>query len=361
MLRSKSLLSAALVLSVCSSACTPGSTNPVGNRAFNPAQTSDEIQPVSSVFGTSAMESFTALGGQFTPPGAAAATAPVRALAAAADDRIPFAAGVAGATRVMALELGSASRAELIPQEYWETTYVFVPGEGYQHDPERTDGPGMGMRFVLYAVDPVTGDVVEPLVETGHVDFIDESTDNALSVRLIVVSGETEYLNYTVTATGTLNAPVFTIQGFVTDGVDRIDFTLTNALVVTFAGARVDVDYQIDLANSDVRIVVQASFDENAGSLTVDGTISHGGQSARIQGAVSLDGSDEGQLEVSANGSLFATITIGPSSISAVGPDGQPLSQAEIDALEEILDVFGDTFDAFGNLVDPVEWLFPGE
>ncbi len=358
---STSTLSGALALALVAGACTDSSTNPVGGREFNPAQTSSQIQPVSSVFSTPTMASFSALGEEFVPPGASGAAAPARALIEAAHDgSSSFAVRAADATRAMSLGLAAGSRAELIPPDYQGTTYVYVSGQGYQQDAERTDAPANGMRFVLYAVDPVSDEIVEPLVETGHVDFLDESTENTSSVRLLVVSGGMEYLNYAVTVSGTFNAPVFTIEGFATDGVDRVDFSLTNAIVVTFAGVRIDVDYVIDLANSDVHIDVDASVDQSTGLLTVDGSVSHGDQSARIQGTVNTE-TEEGQLEVTANGSPFATITLTPTGITAVNPDGQPLSQQEIDALEQITDVFGDTFDAFENLIDPVKWLFPSE
>ncbi len=345
-------------------ACTESSTNPVDGGDFNPARTSNELEPVIAVFNSATMSSFTVLGSEFAPPAATSAVAPIQALAAATHEApSSFHERAARAAQEMALNLSTSAQAELIPQEYWGTTFVYVPGQGYQVDGQRTDAPEMGMRFVLYAVDPVTDQVVEPLVETGSVDFIDESTESSVAVRLVVMSSDVTYLNYSVTASGVFNAPVFTIEGFATDGVERVDFVLTNAIIVTFAGTRIDIDYTIDVANHDVRIAVSASLDANegGGSLAVDGTITHEGQSVRVQGDVSLDGSDSAQLQVTANGSLFATVTIGPSSISAIGADGQPLSQAEVDALEEIFDVLGDAFDAFESLLDPVEWLFPGD
>ena len=57
------------------------------------------------------------------------------------------------------------------------------------------------MRFILYAVDPVSYAPIEPLVETGHVDLIDLSGGTTQAARVLVVSGNTTYVDYTVTAT----------------------------------------------------------------------------------------------------------------------------------------------------------------
>ena len=47
---------------------------------------------------------------------------------------------------------------------------------------DRTGAPANGVRFLLYAVDPVTFQPVEPLVEAGYVDITDLSGGNTQSV-----------------------------------------------------------------------------------------------------------------------------------------------------------------------------------
>ncbi len=55
------------------------------------------------------------------------------------------------------------------------------------------------------------------------------------------------------------------------------------------------------------------------------------------------------------NGDLFATITLtGDAPPTIVGADGQPLSQAEQDAMWAIWYVFAQGFDFFEDLTDPV-------
>lgn len=349
-LRCRHLYILALPLALALGACD--STAPfTGNYDVDGSQ--EGIQAVESAFQTEAYTSFVALGPQFTLDGVSPA-ASVLAVDAARrhslgiSERMDQAAGEA-------LAALAAPAAILIPDQYRGRTYVYVPGEGYQYDDTRTDAPATGVRFVIYAVDPITGDPVEPLNEIGSADLIDESTETVASVRLRVESQSVEYLNYAVTASGPPTSPTVVIEGFATDGTDRADFTLEHALEATFAGADVDVNYDISVNDFSISAAIHWATDGESNTIDIDMEFRAGGNMVELDGQVT---DEAGSLTVTANGTTFATINLTPTSIEVVNGDGEPLTVAERETLEEIWQVVEDVFDAFEDLFDPVEFLF---
>jgi hypothetical protein len=191
---------------------------------------------------------------------------------------------------------------------------------------------------------------------------MDEGTETSAVVRLVVVSGEVEYINYTVSATGLVGSLGIEIDGFVTDGTTQVDFTLNHTIDATFASARAEVDYVIEVVERDFRMtanmVIEFDAGTETGSLTIDALWEQGTNSIAVQGSVDMT-TDGGTLEVFVNGDLFATITMSGETITVVGADGEALSAAHAQALQNITDGLGDLFDdTFENFFDPVEWLF---
>ncbi len=343
------------VLTLALAACSDG-TGP-GAQAFDADATSAELLALDSAFGTQAFLSLAALGGQFNAPGTPVAPASVELLQAAARPAVP---GVSyrldAAARRVHQVLRASAAVELIPQQYRGLVFVYVPGEGYVVDEGQT-GPANGMRFTLYAVNPVTGAIVEPLNAIGHVDLRDESTDNTASIRLIVESESVTYVNYAVTAAGPPTAPSFTIAGFITNGTVTADFSLVHALQSNIGGVTVSIDYSIDVAERDfgidVDVTLASSGEQNTATIAI--VVSHQGNTVRIAGDLS---NGSGSLQVFGNGELFATITITPSSVEAVNAAGQPLSAREREVLEHLFEFVDDVFDVFEDLFDPVGFLF---
>ena len=101
-----------------------------------------------------------------------------------------------------------------IPEEYAGVTFVYdVETDGYVGS-ELTGAPANGVRFILYAVNPVTGTPVEPLVEVGYADFTVTETASSGTVHVIVVSGGVTYRDYAVTAAGGVSSLTVTIDGY---------------------------------------------------------------------------------------------------------------------------------------------------
>src|SRR4026208_1737986 len=96
----------------------------------------------------------------------------------------------------------NASAEDIFPPETdgltfeWDTT-----GIGSYQPTARTGAPATGVRFILYAVNGLTGLPTEPLTEVGYVDLADESTASVAKLHVTVagVSGTPVYINYTTT------------------------------------------------------------------------------------------------------------------------------------------------------------------
>ncbi len=345
---------AVLALAFAVAACSD--TLSVGEEAFDADLTSQDLAAVDSLFETEAFRSLKALGGQFSIAGPPAMASAELLRAAAHPSEPGNTARIEAAARQIQMAMAANAAVELIPQQYRGLVLEFVPGEGYVVD-EALTGPPNGIRFLLYAVNPVTGEIAEPLNEIGHADLLDESTDQTAAVRLVVVSGEVTFINYLVSANGPPTAPSFSIVGFVTDGEVTVDFNLTVAMQANIGGTTIDIDYAIDVANRDFHVVLDLSVvaSEGSSSTSLDISISHGRNTVRVAGELT---NEMGTVQVFGNGELFATITFTETSLTVVNANGDPLSDREEQVLREIMDFVDEVFDVWEDLFNPVEFLF---
>lgn len=351
----KNLSAVSLVFAIGLAACND-STDP--GDSFDPSESAADLEVLGNAFNTDVYESLSAMGGDFGAVFAAPALAASVVDAGWISVSSPEKWELYGGEIANAL-LSRSAAVLLIPDTFRGRTYEHN-AEGYFHNPDRTGAPTNGIRFILYEVNPITD---EPgTTEIGWVDVMDESTDLAAVVRLSVWSGEIEYINYTVGASGVINSISLEIDGWVTDGATQVNFTLNHSIDATFATARAEIDYQIDVPSRDFSIaanmVVEFDVETEAGSITIEASFSQANNNVVIQGSIDSQ-TDSGTLEVLVNGNLFATITLAGESITVVGPDGNALSQEHAQALRQITDGLGDIFeDTFEDLFNPVEWLF---
>ncbi len=323
---------------------------------FNPAGTSADIEAVNAAFGSSTFASFSSLSVLFD---AAYPTPLIASSAAAMDIRAHGPAGMRAAAIRSAKRLAallptaahksfSASSAA-IPSEIAGKTYEYSGGTYVPTD--RTGAPANGVRFLLYAVDPVTFAPVEPLVETGHVDITDLSGTSTQAARVQVVSGTTPYLDYTVVA----NSATVTVIGFVTDGNHQANFNLRATL--NSAGTLTLV-YGLDVPQRDVSIDLNlTASDLGAEGGTVDLIVSMSGPN----GTVTMSGqftSTGAALTVRTGGRVFATITAtGGAEPVITGADGLPITDEDAAALQSIFELTSGAFTSFDQMTAPVTFF----
>ncbi|HEV2749587.1 MAG TPA: hypothetical protein VGV12_03575 [Gemmatimonadales bacterium] len=360
-----------------------GSTGPQA-QLNNPAQLSADLQTVAGVFTSPTFQSFGALGVATGSPVAVAT--PAGALLRAVPIVPPRTSSQAYANapaRLQALRtaagaLGGGISASIIPPAVLGETFVWdVTTHQYVADPSATPpAPANGVRIILYAVDPVTENVVEPPVATGYVDLIDLSSGNTNSLQVIVNGGTpaspgTTYANYTVAATVT-GSPVTafsaTAVGFVSDGTHTLTFNASFAatnLNTTNPDAQIDVTWSLD--NPAVSLALHETLtspDANDATLTIDFSVTSGTETVRVQGTVTVVVSPAtvtADLTVTVNGVPFATITgtatATSNNIQARHADGSALSSDELSALQNLF-VLPDSLEtAIEALFHPCERL----
>jgi len=238
----------------------------------DPAGLSSDLQTVSAVLLSPTFQSFSALSDTATGSPVAAPSRVGMLLRAApfSPPRASSALQASAAARMQALRRGAATfsggiNASVVPPALLGTTWVWnTTTHKYEQDGAFTPAaPTDRVRIMLYAVDPITGNIVEaPLTPTGFVDLVDESTTSPAVDRLhVIVSGGTpaspgtEYANYTVSGQVTGNpATAFTATaaGFVSDGAHTLTFS------ATFSATQLDTD------NPDVQIDITWDLDNPA-------------------------------------------------------------------------------------------------
>ena len=349
--------SVTLLAAVCLGLSGCGDSGP--DVPFNPAGTSADIEAVNDVFGSATFASFSSLSVLFD---AAYTGSPlVSASARAMDIRAGGTAGMRAAAMRSALRLAAllpagphksfSASSGAIPPEIAGKTYEYSGGSYVPTD--RTGAPATGVRFLLYAVDPVTFMPVEPLVETGYVDITDLSGSNTRSARVQVVSGSTTYLDYTVTVNSLTG--VIAVTGFVSDGANRANLNLRTTL--SSSGALTLV-YSLDVPQRDVSIdltLTASGFDTESGTISLNLSMSGPNGTVSMTGQFTANG---GTLTVRTGGRDFATITVtGAGAPVITGADGLPITEEDSAALESIFGLTTEAFLSFDGMLAPVVFV----
>lgn len=226
----------------------------------------------------------------------------------------------------------SLGEAYAIPVAVLGTTFTYDPSSGgYQPDPSREGAPENGVRFILY-------DGVATLNEIGWVDIIDLSDFSVapptVDVSLAVVISEETLVSYRITGTGTDTSADLLATGFLSDGLDQLDFSL--GLVASDATGA-DVDLTLTFADATINLLLSEA---TSGAEQFTATIDDGDNVVVMTmatdetGAV-LDGSgvelDDIPVAVF-SGNVNADVEI-------TDPDGDPLSSQEQSAIIQLFGV----------------------
>lgn len=342
---------AVVLATAVAGACSDDPTGPGGSDEFDAATVDANLNAMDAVFTTPAWQSFEALSLRFNLGSVTPAVAP--GWSELAHVEVGGAALGSDATLTAARRLAvAASSIPVISPGARGTTFVIDPATGeYTPDPSRTDAPSNGVRFILYGVNPITG---EPLLEQeiGHADLVDEGDSVAgIALRLTVVSGGETYLEYSVSLEGDDTSGAIDVDGYIRDSEHRLDFELditgANGIEQTFD---LDVHLSIDSRSFEVDVSVSGLEVDGNGSGEIRVFVRHGDESIQID----VTGSDtEFSAEFRVNGALFATASGDPENPTIVGAGGEPLTAEEQRVLGHILEAMEDLFEFFGELLIP--------
>jgi hypothetical protein len=300
---------AVLTLAALMAGCGGNSTAP--DAPFDPAGTASDLGAMEASFDSPAMSGFNsaagAIGSVLGESSAAAAVraAPTRALVARGRAGARhYAATVAGAyvrpTGGMRPVAGSAA----ILEEHLGVTFTYNAETDAYEASELTGAPNDGVRFIVYAVNAITGVPVEPLVEVGYADITISETATSIAVRVELVSAGVTYLDYSVGANAGSSAVTVSVSGFVTNGDDRVNFDLDN-----------HISLEAETVTLDYTLIVPT---RNGFRINFEGEASEGTVTSRLEargphGTVTITGNQTattGSFEVEVNGELFATVTM---------------------------------------------------
>ena len=352
--------SVTLLVAACVALNACGDSGP--ETPFNPTGTTEDVGAVHDAFSSDAFASFSTFSMYFD---AALGTAPlVSGSAKAFNFRRTTDAGGLRATatqnarRVAALMQGrvhssfSASSAA-IPSEVAGKTFEY---NGTEYVPtDRTGAPSNGVRFIIYAVNPVTLQPFIPLSEAGYVQITDLSGTSTQAARVVVVSNTITYLDYTVTASETVAGGRITVAGYVTDGEHRANVNL-RATVTQTAG--LSLLYSIDVPQRDVSIdltMTTSGLDPETATVGIDLGMSGPNGTVSMSGQFTAAG---GTITTRVNGDVFAQVTSSGSGEPVItGADGQPLSAEEETALQTIFALTGDAFFTFDLMLVPIGFV----
>jgi hypothetical protein len=242
-----------------------------------------------------------------------------------------------------------------VPAEVAGKTFEYDVTSGSYAAGARTGAPANGVRFILYAVDPVSYMPVEPLTETGYVDLTDLSAGSTQAARVVVVSAGITYIDYTVSASSTTTSGRVSVIGMVTDGATQATVNLLST--ITYTGG-LTLTYSLDLPQRDVSIdltVSASNISQPSGTIVINllmrgpnGTVSMTGEFTETTGTVN----------VRINGNAFARVTTDGVTTTITRTDGTPLAAEEYAALQGIFEIQASAFVSFDQMLAPVGAFF---
>ena len=235
------------------------------------------------------------------------------------------------------------------------STYIYDPAvRRYVVAPERSGAPANGVRFILYALNPVTHEPITA-VEIGYADLIDEGVTRptGIGLRLIVVSEGTTYLDYRVALDGSPTAGTLVVSGFVTDGEKRLVFHIAANGTSGPGGAAMNVAFEFGVPARAFSVVGALQAEHSpSGDL---GRINLVARSGETKIDVAITGDDRTvNATILVNDQIFATVTGDHHNPVIRGAGGRELTAEEVQALHGILGLVGGVFQLFANLLEPV-------
>lgn len=353
------LWTAALSFTVVAMAACGESTTPFDAIALS--ENTDEI--INAMDDSPALQSMDVLGEKMAlgapgmgAPALVAATLPnvaltPRSFPAWAGRRL---AALQAAAPALAVAVPSA----VIPAEALGKTFTYHPDADAYQLSDRTGAPSNGVRFILYAVNPVTHTVATPLNEVGYVDLLDESAGATVQLHLeayITASGSTPLIDYTVSATiqGSPTAPTgatVTAAGYLSDGTTTVEFDLSQTFSTT---SGIQVEYTLAVPEKDVEVTFTATFTLTQ-QATVTLTVKHGGNTT-VVAASGTEASISGTIKH--NGDVVVNISGSATSPVFTDASGNPLTAEQNAALRKLFDFTDKLLEHVDEMLAPAHQL----
>lgn len=359
----------------CSDSSGPG-------KLTDPLAVTSDLSSLDSTFASPAFQSFTAIGSMIGPTAAGLSTAGI--LVQSTSPSIPRrktsgyerTAQRARMLRQLVPQGSALLAAGIFPDSLKGKTFEYDTATNSYVVTARSGANANGVRFILYEVDDglcvVEGTClpVEPLVEVGYVDLIDESTAASIKLHIAVkgVGGTPTFVEYLATVTPGVSSLRAGVAGSISNGQPGgANKTLSfNVNVVATTGS-VSETATFTLNNPSLSVSFSITvIDTNTGfEIQVDFRVTRSGETLQVAGALTFteftpDSTALTDIDaaVRVNGATFATYQGPPGLGQWTKADGTVLTADELTALESLGEALGN-FINFGNaLFDPLDNLF---
>ncbi|HEV8509407.1 MAG TPA: hypothetical protein VGQ48_03035 [Gemmatimonadales bacterium] len=375
-------LRGALAVAVLSAACGKDSVGP--KSPADPQATTAQLQSLGSIFDVPALNSLSAVSDSITPT---SAVVPALQLAAASNPLMqsrlrPYAERIEGArvfTRLVPQMSVSraAAAAALFPPALLGKTFEWNFTALRYDTTARTGAPGTGVRFILYAIDELTGSPAGPApgVEVGYIDLMDETGSGNPKVHVIVagVGGTPVYVDYTVTlASQSATSVKITTAGYITNGASSPDSLRFNG-AITLSGSpssvsvTEDVSFDVNSHDIHVRNWQRVTFADPELSLRISFRFEHAGEVVTLDGTLDVNESTHevsGSVTSKVDGGLFATCNVNGTSssftLTCTGADDDGLNADEHAALDALGEAAGNITSLFEGILLPAIAVLAG-
>ena len=255
----------------------------------------------------------------------------------------------------------SAAEGRVIPDSLYGRVYEWdTTIHGYSWQGATVTGL-VGVRFVLYAVG-LDDQVIEPVSTIGTLDIIDQSTPAKLQAQVLVKGpgGTPTYMDYTISLqpNGQMSATA-AASGSISNGLsDGNNKTLSFDQTLTIDGTNATAHATFALNNPAITVIMNEAVTVNDPNIVInaDFRLIQNGVTVQAVGRVTINmstGSAVVNVTVNQDGHPVASISGDPSDPATQWKDagGQPLTVADLDALDHL-------FDAFATFQQAVEGLF---
>ena len=255
----------------------------------------------------------------------------------------------------------SAAEGRVIPDSLYGRVYEWdTTIHGYSWQGATVTGL-VGVRFVLYAVG-LDDQVIEPVSTIGTLDIIDQSTPTKLQAQVLVKGpgGTPTYIDYTISLqpNGQMSATA-AASGSISNGLSGgNNKTLSFDQTLTIDGTNATAHATFALNNPAITVIMNEAVTVNDPNIVInaDFRLIQNGVTVQAVGRVTINmstGSAVVNITVNQNGHPVASISGDPSDPATQWKDagGNPLTVADLDALDHL-------FDAFATFQQAVEGLF---
>ncbi len=255
----------------------------------------------------------------------------------------------------------SAAQGRIIPDTMygrvfeWDTTLHQYTWQG------TTVSNLTGVRFILYA-NGLDGSVFEPVTAIGTLDIIDQSTPTKLQLQILVKGGATTYVDYTASFTSSPTSANATVSGTISNGLsggDNKTLSFDETLSVNAGGASVQATFALN--NPAITLMLNESVAFNDPNITInaDFRLIQNGETVRVVGHITINTLNNVvtvSVTVYVDGHPVASISGDPTDPATrwVDAGGEPLTVADLAALDDLFDAFEHFGDTVSNLFAPV-------